>query len=322
MLRSLFGFDWRKSHAHLLLLSNFLHPKTVDDFKDSDSWKAVLGESPEHAIKRFTDEEMLAQANLNAQLDYKFKTTELKSMLKQRGLTVSGRKEDLISRLVQSDLEAMKIAVAGLLILICTERGQKIADQYLSAEKAKQIKLEEYVLEYLKQCKFKEASLAVATYESEQVFPRGGVGIDWKNYNPTNDIERLKLIYGSSPKIFSRLSYDHLAILRHATAMVYLLGTNQSKKWLPPDFETGLVIDNDSALRMFSFYVSHQVTLGNYRQGGVEYVEILTAQDSCQACKEISGKKYKLNYVLELPYEHCTHKAGCKCVFLPVVDLL
>ena len=71
MLRSLFGFDWRKSNPHLLLLSKFLHRQTADYFEESENWKTVLGESPKQAIKRFIDEGMLAHANLNAQLDYK-----------------------------------------------------------------------------------------------------------------------------------------------------------------------------------------------------------------------------------------------------------
>ncbi len=137
MLRSLLGLDWRKSNAPLLLLSKFLHPQTSDHFAKLDNWKAALGESPEQAIKRFIDEGMLVQADLNAQLDYKFKVTELKGMLKQRGLPVSGRKEDLIHRLIQAGPEAMRGVVTGMTILLCSERGREIAEQYLSAEKAR-----------------------------------------------------------------------------------------------------------------------------------------------------------------------------------------
>lgn len=319
MLRSLFGFDWRKSKAHLSLLSKFLHPKPADDFDESERWKAVLGESPKQVIRRFADEGVLAQANLNAQLDYKFKTTELKAMLKQRSLPVSGRKEDLINKLVQVDPGGMKSAVAGLKILICSERGREIAEQYLSAEKTKRARLEEQVLEYLKQRKFKEASVTVAGYEAEQVFPRG-IGIDWENHNPARDIEMLKLIFSGKPKILSRLNDDQLAALRLAAGMISLLGTNQGKEWLPPNFETGMAMDNDAAARMLFFYASHKANIASYRQGGVvKEVEILAAQGSCETCKKMSGRKYRLNEVLELPYEHCIHEMGCRCTLIPVV---
>ena len=218
MSPSLFGFDWRKSDAHLLLLSKFLHPKTVDDFAKSDSrieafgdlakldtWKSVLGESPSSAIKRFVDEGMLGQADIGAQLDYKFKATELKAMLKQRGLPVSGRKEDLINRLLQADVENMKRAVAGLKVFLCSERGREMAEQFLLAEKAKRANLEEQALGYLKQRKFKEASQTVAAYEAKQVFPRG-MGVDWKNHNPSRDIEMLRFIFDGRPKILFALT--------------------------------------------------------------------------------------------------------------------
>lgn len=319
MLRFLFGFDWRKSNAHLLLLSKFLQPRTMDDYAESDNWKAILREDPKLTIKRFINEGMLTHANLNAQLDYNFKAAELKAMLKQRGLPVSRRKEELINRLVQADSEGMKNAIAGLTILLCSERGREIADQYITIEKAKRTKLEGQVLEYIKQGKFKESSVTVAAYEAEQVFPRG-IGIDWKNHNPARDIEMLKLIFGNRPKILSRLNDDQLAALRLAAGMIYLLGTNQGKEWLPTGLQTGLSMDNDSATRIFFFYASHQANIANYRQSGVvKQVEILAAPNSCEACKKISGKKFKLNEVLELPHEHCTHKMGCRCTLLPVV---
>ena len=319
MLRSLLGPDWRKSNAHLLLLTKFLRPQTAEGFSESDSWKAVLRESPNQAIKRFIDEGMLTQADLNAQLDYKFKATELKDLLKQRSLPVSGRKEDFINRLVQTDPEGMKRAVAGPQILLCSERGQQIAENYLATEKTKRLEMEGQVLEYLKRRKFKEASVAVAAYEATQVFPRG-MGIDWKNHNPARNVELLRFIFDGKPKILSRLQNDQLAALRLAGGMITLLGLSQGKQWLPPNFETGLAMDNDAAVRMLFFYATHQADMANYRQGGiVKQVEIRAAQDSCEACKRISGKKYKLSEVPELPYEHCTHEMGCRCMTLAVL---
>lgn len=319
MLRYLLGFDWRKSNAHLLFLSRFLHPKTPDDFAESDAWKTVLGENPKQAIKRFLDEGMLAQADLSAQLDYKYKVTELKDMLKKQGMTVSGRKSDLIQRLIQADPNEMKQVVSGLTILICSERSREIAEQYITNEKAKRSKIEQQVLDYLRQREFKEASVTVASYEAEQVFPRG-MGVDWKHYDPKQDIPMLNIIFGSKPKILARLNDGQLDMLRLAAGMIYLCGTNKGQEWLPPDFQTGLAMDNNTAIRMFYFHALHQMNIYNYGQSGVvKQVEILAMQDSCDACKKISGKRFKLNDVIELPYEHCTHEMGCRCTVVPIV---
>jgi len=321
MLRSLFGFDWRKSNAHLLLLSKFIRPKTMGGFTRSDAWKTALGEGPERAIKRFLKEGMLTQADLTAQLDYKFKVSELKDMLRKRGLPVSGRKIDLIQRLVQADPEGMKQAVTGLKVLVCTKEGRKIAEEYLASERAKRSKVEQQVMEYLRRRKFKDASVTVASYEAEQVFPRG-MGIDWKHYNPAHDITILNFIFARKPKILARLDDEQSLILRLAAGMMYLWGTNRAKKeWLPPDFETGLSMDNHAAARMFIFHATYLVNIANYKKSGVvKRVEILAAPDSCDACKKISGKRFKLGEVPELPYEHCTHEMGCRCTLLPIVE--
>jgi hypothetical protein len=110
MQTSLLGINWRKSNAHLLLLSKFLHPNSIEEFAKADYWNNALGENATQAIKHFIDEGILLKADLEGLLDYKFKITELKNMLKERGLKVSGRKDELITRLIQVDPENMKKA--------------------------------------------------------------------------------------------------------------------------------------------------------------------------------------------------------------------
>ncbi len=319
MLRSLFGIDWHKSNARLLLLSKFLSPRQADDFALSESWKAALGENPKQAIKRFQDEGMLVEAGLDGRIDYKFKVTELKNLLKERGLPVSGRKNDLIQRLIQADSKGMKKTVAGLIVLLCSEQGQEVAEQFLASEESKRDKTEQQVLQYLSQRKFKEASTVVASYEAEQVFPRG-IGIDWQHHNPTRDIAILNAIAQGKPRILKSLSESQLNTLRLAAGMMYLWGTNHAKEWLPPDFETNLALDRDAATRMVLFHAIHRVEVANYKDNGVaKQVEILVASDSCEACKKIAGKRFKLNDVIELPYEHCTNEIGCRCTLIAVL---
>lgn len=199
MLRSLFGFEWKKSPAHLLFLSKFRTPRAVDDFSKSDTWRAVLKEAPKKAIKRFLDEGMLEQASLAGLLNYKYKVSELKAMLKRRGLRVSGRKAELIERLVQADPQGMRKAVRGLSVLQCSEQGRMIAEQYLAEEKEKRARVEEQTLQALRQRKFKEASRTVAAFEAQQVFPRG-MNADWKHHNPAHDVAMLRLCSRASPR--------------------------------------------------------------------------------------------------------------------------
>jgi len=312
MLRSIFGFDWRKSPAHLLFLSKFRRPRAMGDFTQSDIWKAVLKETPNKAMRRFQDEGLLEQASLNGLLDYKYKVSELKPMLKQRGLPISGRKAELIERLVQADPEGIKKATRGLSVLQCTEKGWAIAEEYLAQEKEKRAKVEEQTLQALRQRRFKEASQAVATFEAQQVFPRG-IGIDWGRYNPAHDVAMLKVIFQAKPKILNAVNDEQMGHLRLAAGMMHLWGTNQAESWLPDNFEAGLIMDNDTAARMILFYASHQRSIAKYHAAGVRRVEILATDDSCPACKKLTQKKYQLKEVPELPYEQCTSEMGCRC---------
>ena len=187
---------------------------------------------------------MLMASGLDGQLSYKYKVTELKDMLKQRGLAVSGRKDEMIQRLVQADTEGMKKAAGGLSLLECTAIGHEVVAQYIAVEREKRARVEQEVLEHLNRRKFKEASMTVATYEAEQVFPRG-LGIDWKYHNPDRDIEMLNLIFRSKPKIIAKLGDDKLPALRLGAGMMALWGRNSAKEWLPADFDVCLPIDND-----------------------------------------------------------------------------
>ncbi len=327
MLRTLFGFEWRKSNAHLVLLSKFLYPNSIDDFTGSDDrypesyrWKTVLGESPKQAIKRFIDEDLLVLADLSKQIDYKYKVTELKDMLKKRGLAVTGRKDEIIQRLVKADTTGMGEVVSGLTVYVCSERGREIANQYITNVESKRMRIEQQILENFRKRRFREASVMMASYESEQVFPRD-LGVDWKQHNPARDIEMLELIFSGKPKILARLNNEQLDTLRFAAGMMILWGTNKGNKWLPPDFKTGIEMDVDTAARMLLFYASHIKNLNHYKQNKdvIKQVQISAAGDSsCDACKNISSKIFKLNDVPELPYEHCTHEKGCRCEIIPI----
>ncbi|OGO19970.1 MAG: hypothetical protein A2Z15_06490 [Chloroflexi bacterium RBG_16_50_11] len=185
-------------------------------------------------------------------------------------------------------------------------------------EKDKRSQVEYEVIQYLTKHDFNKASLAIAGYEAGQVFSRG-VGIDWKNHNPDNDIALLKTIFGRTPKILIHLGNEKLEAVRIAAAMMELWGVNRAKKWLPTDFKTDLPFDNDTTARMLLFFAQHQAALERYRNEGLKYVEVLPTSDSCEACKKLADKHYILKDAPELPSEHCTHKMGCRCTFLPVV---
>jgi hypothetical protein len=321
MLRSPRGFEWRKSQAHLLFLSKFLYSQAAQDFAKADYWRDALEEPPQRAIKRFMDEGILVSPSLSEHLAYKYKVSALQVMLKQRGLPVSGRKVELISRLVEADPGGMEKAVADLTVLQCSDRGREIASQYLTSEKEKRATAEQEVLVALQKSEFREAGLLVSSYQAKQVFPPGmvigGSVVDyWKNYDPSRDVEVLKGIFGARPKTLALLDQGKLESLRLVAGMIYLWGPNETDAWLLSGLETGLAIDGRTAARMLISYATNQVELEEFRRIDLyESYEIRTCNDEhvCAACRELAAKKYKLSDVPELPYEQCTNEKGCRC---------
>lgn len=84
--------DSQTSRAHLLLLTKFLTYDTPARYANAVYWEPVLKESAQKAIQRFLENGMLEPAGLHELLDFKFKATDLKSMLKERGFKVSSKK--------------------------------------------------------------------------------------------------------------------------------------------------------------------------------------------------------------------------------------
>jgi hypothetical protein len=320
MLRPIKGFDRQESNAHWFLLSGFVHPRDPFDFTKYRDWESVLGEPPRQAIERFSKEGLVEIADLVGTLSYKYGVSELKAMLRQRGLLVSGRKDEMIQRLVDADPEYMKENVAGLTCLVCTQHGMELADKYNAAEKEKRMRIEQQTIEYIRKRDFEKASLIVIAYEVEQVFPRGMV--DWEHHKPDREIGLLNTIFDNKPKILAKLGNDKLEDLRIGAAMMVLWGKNKARQWLPPNFETGTSMDADTTARMFEFYALNQATLRQWRESGlVVYVNIFNnCPDSCDSCKKLLNKKYKLDEIPELPHEHCTNEMGCRCLVNPIID--
>lgn len=313
--------DWRTSPAHLLLLSKFLGGDSPARYRDAGYWEPALKEKPENVIENFIKEEMLESAGLPELLNYKFKGAELKAMLKEKGLKISGRKEELVQRLVDNCPNEMLEATKDVILYRCTATGKQLAEIYSETEKAKRDSAEREVFNLLDQENFSKAVNVLVQYEASQVFPRG-LGIDWKKYDETSDVESLKMIFKSTPTILKQIEENRLRQLRLASGMMHLWGAKTIRPWLPDGFDTGIRLDGDTACRMFVFYASHLRNIKTYKEAGVRTVEIIGAgdQSTCPECQKINGKKYRIDDVPEIPYAKCTCETGCRCTIVGVFN--
>jgi hypothetical protein len=62
-----------------------------------------------------------------------------------------------------------------------------------------------------------------------------------------------------------------------------------------------------------------QIALQKIKAGLATKVRILVSDDSCPVCKAAEGV-YAFDDVPPLPHEGCSHPAGCRCFYAPVLD--
>src|SRR5215813_7735557 len=122
----------RPSLAHLLLLSKFvagrrLHVETPGH--GTDRWRAALGVSEHDAIRQFLSQGLLVSCTTAEKLVYSFSSACLKQRLRERGLKLSGRKDQMAERLCLADVSGMENAVRGIELLKCSEAGQQFAQE-------------------------------------------------------------------------------------------------------------------------------------------------------------------------------------------------
>lgn len=287
-------------------------------------WDGPLGEPAGAAVQRFIVSGWLVPATLAAKLGSRFKASDLKPLLKERGLRVSGRKDELIERLIEADETGMTALVAEMKVYECSPEARARAEQYKLEQAAKRATTEDRALNQLRVHDFAGASQTVAAFEAAQVFSRG-IGIDWSKHNVSRDVGQLKIIFETKPKILDGLADAEWEPLRITVGMMALWGTGSAKAWFPASFVGVVKFDAETAARMLLFASNHKLRLAEYRQlsdkgARIKGFQVSVTTDSCQTCKKMAGKRYGLNDLPELPHAECTHPYGCRCMAMPVLD--
>jgi hypothetical protein len=325
MLRSLFGKDWRKSPAHLLLLSHFLDPR--EDYKAGDlgghswvEWSAALRESPRTALQRCANDEALERVSLEAHLGYKYSLDALRRMVKQYGLPVVESKEELIAHLVQADPKGMNEIVSGLTLRQCSRVGHELVKRYLDDEKDKRVGAEQQTMEALRARKFKAAARAVAAFEAAQVFPRN-TGADWKHYDAAHEEATLGLIFSRELPQLKAFTPAQLEEIRRNAAMQHLWGYTAEQYPLPQPLTAPSGLSGADGARLLLSSLSFQAVLAACRESQsrrpavAHTVSVHTRGDKlvCNACRQLARRTYLPADAPELPHAGCTCEQGCRC---------
>jgi len=278
-------FDWQKSRVHANLLSHFVKPRDTHIITKFEKWTEPLKEPVQVAIQRFLDLNLLQKADSADHLFAIYNSTDLKRFLKERGLSQSGTKEVMATRLAEHDEQGIQSLITGHFVLVCTEQGKKFAEAYEQYEIKRRKDAISLSEKYLSEGNYRQSVLAMAGYEAKCVFKRG-INISWDNYNTNRDEIMLRYIFTRMPQAAVKYGWDKSENTRIAAGMIHLWG-NAKLAELSCGFKT------ITAAQAFISHAHYLYELDNCRESGIKYVKVQTCNDDgvCSACRKVARRK-------------------------------
>ncbi|MHB0923188.1 MAG: SAP domain-containing protein [Bellilinea sp.] len=312
------------SIAELELLSKFMRVTTTDSYDTSyfgRQWEEVSKKSIRKTIQKFIDEKLIVPPDLYQQLNYVFKVSELKEFCNERGLITSGKKEELITRLIATDETGMRLITKDKNIVICSEEGLKLAQDYLDFRQNESDLAKEAIIKALMNRDFKLASRTLINYEVNQFYQRG-INVDWKTEKAEKYFPILTYIFTKVPTVLRDIPDEKLEVIKIVAGLDYLWG-----KGVWSSIENTEIIsskyNNATCVRLLESYAINLKELEEIKSIAIETnsknfkVEIITCNDEsvCPECEKLAKKKYPLSgEIPELPHINC--KNGCRCSYV------
>ena len=98
------------------MLSEFSIPRNRERIIRDPRWAAALRAEPLKVIDKLCAQGLLAEADLGVRLREKCKVPDLKRLLRERRLPVSGNKQALIDRLIEADRDGARAAEGDIVV--------------------------------------------------------------------------------------------------------------------------------------------------------------------------------------------------------------
>ena len=305
--------------SHLALLAKFKHGSDPASAAQ-DCWANVLPDTVPNTLALFRRNGWLVDAPWQQVFATQHRVDELKPLLKERGLKVSGKKDELVERLIAADPDAMRLRVAGVKAWMLSALAESPVESYLARERDAEALAQSTAIDALRAGNLDAAVSTIVVFERSRLFPRG-IGIDWHGEGIGRHIaERAGHILNASPGILRDVPEHELALLRPVAAMLELTGESRAKAWLPPGLVGHPRLDIETVVRMLLFHGSNTARLEGMRAAGYKRVEVSGSGDGCPACLPMDGKKFALSKAPELPHPGCTHAMGCRCLYQAVFE--
>ena len=139
------------------------------DLSMEQAWTPVAGPL-EHNIARFVSDGLLEEASLEEKLDARYKATEIRQMLEDRGIKAKGKKLEMIATLIGSmTLPQAELLVTDVRMYRLTEQGNLKIEEYRATNEKARTEMEAEALALLLKADVKKAWARLARYYESQL---------------------------------------------------------------------------------------------------------------------------------------------------------
>lgn len=313
--------DWASRPSYLTVLQRFL---SLRDARTGvpEYWEPMFGIHPRRVVDSLLQLHLLEPASLVETVEYCHTGAELKKLLKERGLKVSGRKAEQAQRLLDADPEGMRSFATEHQIVRCSPEAKQVVQSWLDRQAHALETTTDELIAALRNRQFKIAIQIADAWRAQQFRPPGhpdqeAMTVPSQPRSLDDRLHEIARMFTLRPKILKELGPDQWEGLHLNYAVWQLLGKSADEKCLPGF--TGLgEMDAATVLRMLSFYANHQRELAQWRPLGVKTARIACCHSgSCDRCEALDQMRYAVDKLPELPYENCTCALGCRCLYFP-----
>ena len=305
--------DWKNSNRYLQFLTTF---QTPHDVKKVMRWSWTMYDlhiKSNLIIQQWIQEGILVPATPEEALGKIFQVAQLKKILKENNLPLSGSKSELIDKLLDSIPQKMEQIISENQILKCSDAATIIITKHKDNIQNEMEAAEQKSFYYLNNGNYREACKAFTEYQ------RQISGSKYEMY--TYLVEEIKFALSATPTILSALKSEDLKVLRVIASMQILWGIDSTSKWIPDGFKTSYeniqipvnyILVNSKIKNTIAQHKKYSKRIEiNFDSGDI---------DSCNLCLALDEKKFNIEEVPELPIPGCTSFTGCKCTISSVDD--
>lgn len=305
-------FNWRETYGYLSFLGQFKKPCQL-----SEVYHPVgLDESVKAAFKRLKKQGAIQPCSLEEKLAYLYTFAELKSLLQGRGEKTSGKKEELIARLIQVDRPGMEASTRELELFKCSPLGLQALEEHKDGRGKALEEAQSGVYQAVYRGDFSPARQIYEAYIEKYGQPSRYDPFD-HDWTKAMIIDLVKYV----PEwMVERYGQENMRHIQAGIVMKEIWPEKNVWEWLPDNFP----LEDETVRRLVPlldryrlYYHEIATNLGaDYFDLALEFDDLddpnLDPEDQvCESCRQLDGIILDHRLMPDWPFDGCQNELGC-----------